>query len=177
MKDIQRRTDRIGRRLTGRIQRTRRIVEHPERYDEQGRSLWARRLCSAAAVLVAILIVCQFVIPFHGTLRMTVTAVPIRGKGGPVGSEMVTAVRINGSRIREGRRTEIVSSRPMTVEFTLTEQDDARKDVGSVSTTCTVNGLQLLTGFTVTQTVTVKENGGRYAGSEESWRVTCRFAP
>ena len=62
------------------------------------------------------------------------------------------------------------------IRTTITE-DDSSVDVGRNTATRTVTQSDLKNGFTVTQTITVREDKGRYAGNTATWNVTHTFKP
>lgn len=64
----------------------------------------------------------------------------------------------------------------ISIKTTITE-DDSVDDTGKASSTRTVSESDIINGFTMEQTVIVRENKGRYSGNTAEWIVTYTFKP
>jgi len=63
---------------------------------------------------------------------------------------------------------------PIYVKIT---ESDTSPDVGSAKEDVEITQAYFDSGFTITQTVTVKENKGRYSGNKATWTITYTFVP
>lgn len=93
-----------------------------------------------------------------------------------VGNEWLTEYSISGNAIKSGSTIVLNEKDKLKIVTTITELDDSSDDVGKAKTTHTVTKKELESGFTVSQTITVTENGGRYKGKSAKWEVEYIFS-
>ena len=89
-----------------------------------------------------------------------------------VGNEWSQAFFINGE--PAGRTIDLASGDTITVEAVITEEDK-KPDIGRRKVEYKVTEQDLKNGFTIEFEVGVRENGGRYSGSEAVWAVVFSF--
>lgn len=92
-----------------------------------------------------------------------------------VGNEWGFSFSINGGAVSSGDKVSVVRNEDIRVYTEVTEYDDQYDDVGTDAKSVTVTTEYFESGFTVTQTITVMENGGRYSGNVAIWTVKYTF--
>ena len=100
-----------------------------------------------------------------------------RSDSNNIGNEWTYEYKLNGVNVKgNGEKYDLKIGDKIIVEATITE-NDKYPDVGKGSITHTVTEDDLKNGFKVSFDVTVKENGGRYAGKTADFNVVFKFKP
>ena len=105
---------------------------------------------------------------------MTVTATATCSDYNHVGNNWKQAFYINGKRVKETSEISLKAGDEITVKAAITDEDTT-PDAGTNEKTHVVTRDDIKNGFTVSLTVTVEENGGRYAGNKAKWNVRFKF--
>ena len=92
-----------------------------------------------------------------------------------VGNEWYTYFSVDGASVRSGSVVSISMNSNVSVYTEITE-DDTYPDVGADSYSCEVTHDYYTNGFTITQTIGVLEDRGRYAGNVATWTVKYTFS-
>jgi len=94
-----------------------------------------------------------------------------------VGNEWSQYFNINEARVNTGKKLVLTAGETIVISTEITEYDDAKNDTATSRDTVEVTADDLEDGFSVTQTLHVKENGGRYTGNIAVWTVVYTFTP
>ena len=92
-----------------------------------------------------------------------------------VGNEWSKEFYVNGSLVKSGSQVSLIVGDKVTVKAVITEEDKS-PDIGTNSETHTVTQADLDKGFSLSFSVDVQENKGRYSGRIATWSVTFRFS-
>ncbi len=92
-----------------------------------------------------------------------------------VGNEWKKEYSVAGYEIKSGDIVAFNEKDKLKIITTITELDDSSDDIGEAKTTHKVTKEDIKDGFTITQTITVTENGGRYKGNTAAWEVEYTF--
>lgn len=94
-----------------------------------------------------------------------------------VGKNWTQYFELNGIQI-ENFNTEVIAAPevPLSVYCRIREQDK-KPDTSAETTTYTPTAEEIAKGFTITQTIRVSENSGKYAGNTAVWKVAFTFEP
>jgi len=93
-----------------------------------------------------------------------------------VGENWSRYYAIDGQSISSGDMVEIVLGQSITIYSKVTERDSS-PDVGSAKEEIEITQDYFDNGFTITQTVSVREDKGRYSGNKAVWTITYSFKP
>jgi hypothetical protein len=93
-----------------------------------------------------------------------------------VGNEWGQGFTINGQDISSGQTIKVNLNDTLQISSTVEEYDKI-PDIGSASSNVTISADNLKNGFTVQQSVNVRENRGQYSGNIATWNVTYKFTP
>lgn len=94
-----------------------------------------------------------------------------------VGKEWTFYYELDGVKVdKAGGRTEFVAGREYTFYARIKEQD-GKPEGGTATTRYTPTEDDVRNGFIVKQTITVKENGGKYSGNSVTWTVFWNIQP
>ena len=109
------------------------------------------------------------------TLKITATCKNING----VGKNWSHYYEWNGLTVKDGKMVVTIAPGVDMVLYARIREQDSKPDTGSEKTTYTVTEKDIKNkkGFTVTQSVTVTENGGRNRGKSAVWTVKYTFTP
>ncbi|MBR2570841.1 MAG: hypothetical protein IKE30_01735 [Clostridia bacterium] len=106
--------------------------------------------------------------------NMTVTATASCSDYNHVGYNWTQSFYINGKKIRETSQIDLKAGDEITARAVISE-NDSTPDAAVNEKTYTVTKSDLTNGFTISFTVMVSENNGRYAGYKARWNVRFRF--
>lgn len=107
---------------------------------------------------------------------MNVTASATCSDYNSVGEDWTQAFTVNGKKLTKTSEIELSAGDTVTVAARITETDSS-PDEGDGSKSYTVTKADLEQGFTISFTVNVQENKGRYKGNTAKWSVKFTFKP
>ena len=107
--------------------------------------------------------------------NMTVSATASCSNYNSVGNEWSKEFYINGSAVKSSSQITVAVGDKVTVKAVITEEDKS-PDIGTNSETHTITQSDLDNGFSISFSVDVRENKGRYSGRVATWSVTFRFS-
>jgi uncharacterized protein YjdB len=110
------------------------------------------------------------------TQNMKVTVSAYSSDYNHVGNEWGEYFSVNRSPVRSGSVVSVTRNKKISV-YTEIWEDDSIPDVGSASYSFNVKTDYFESGFTITQTINVRENRGRYSGNVATWSVEYTFTP
>ena len=114
------------------------------------------------------------VLPSPQKFRITWSA--SLAKNDHVGNSWSKTFRVNGQDFRSGSTIVLNPGSSFTVYF-FVKEDDKYPDTGSYSATIQYSDNLCRNGYTITTTVAVRENGGRYAGHYAYWTLKITITP
>lgn len=97
-------------------------------------------------------------------------------KNNSVGNDWSKEYSIGGTSIKSGDIVAFNQNDRIEIKTTIIEYDDSNNDIGTEKTTYKISSTDISKGFTITQTIIVKENGGRYKGNTATWEVEYKFS-
>lgn len=114
----------------------------------------------------------------NGTGEMQVTVSYDLDYNDSVGDDWYNEYDIQGiSPIADQINTyKVKSGDTISIKTTITEHDSVN-DIKRAYSNKTVSESDIINGFTIEQTVIVRENKGRYSGNTAKWIVTYKFNP
>ncbi len=93
-----------------------------------------------------------------------------------VGQNWSKYYAINGDSISSGGKVDIILGQSISIYSKVTEKDKT-PDVGSAKDDVEITQEYFDNGFTIVQTVGVRENNGQYSGNKAVWTITYSFTP
>ena len=112
---------------------------------------------------------------FGSGTQFLVTVTATCKKNNSVGDDWTTEFSVAGFSIRSGDVVAFNQEDGLEIITTITEKSDGKDDIGKKKTTLTVSDKDFTEGFTVTQSITVKENSGKHKGNTAKWEVEYKF--
>ena len=110
-----------------------------------------------------------------GGTKFKVTITATCTSNNSVGNDWVKTFSVDGDTIKSGDIVAFHKNDKLKIYTKIIEHDNGKNDVGDKTTTHKVTSTEFSNGFTVTQTITVVENGGRYDGNTATWKVKYKF--
>ncbi len=107
---------------------------------------------------------------------MTVSVSAVCSGYNHVGNSWSQYFSINGEKVKKGDKVTVTLGDSLEFYAKITEKD-SKPDVGKASETRVISQEDFENGFTVSLTVSVRENGGRYSGNKAVWTVTFKLTP
>ena len=114
--------------------------------------------------------------PPTATKTMTVSVTGHCSDYHHVGNDWTQYYSVNGQSVALDNKVQIMLGESVSLYSEITEIDKY-PDVGSATQEIVITQKHLDDGFTVVQSISVKENKGRYKGNTAVWTVTYRFDP
>ncbi len=95
-----------------------------------------------------------------------------------VGNTWAHGFAVNGEAVSSGSSVTITLDPGASIRIAYqVEEDDSKPDVGTYSETIPYSDDLCKNGYTISTTVPVKENGGRYSGNYAYWVLTVKITP
>lgn len=94
-----------------------------------------------------------------------------------VGDEWYYDFRINGETFKSGSTIVLDPESSLVIQYWIEEYDESGSDTGYYSETIPYSNDLCKNGYTISTSVDVRENGGRYSGNYACWSLTVKITP